>query len=334
MYLDKGELGIGRTVITIAGQIGSGKSAVCRQLHQQTNWEVISAGAIMRRAATRSGMSILQMNEYATSHSEIDAEVDNYLISLRKGINSIIVDSRLAWHFIPSSLKVYLVVDPYVGAQRIFEATRVDEKYPSVEIAYADSIERQRLETERYMELYSVDCQSWHNYHVIIDTTHASPEQTAALILNKVKRFQNDELYSPECWLSPKRLMPTKKLPEITGHRMVSVRDKSSRQEYDMKRLVDIGVFKGFYFIIKGHRRVSAAIINNESLVRCRLIAFESEEISPGLSLESVATTSTSLLLTHHWEETNGFRFVSYPSWLAEGQQLTAKPPLEKDHLE
>jgi cytidylate kinase len=326
MYSDDKDLGSRRVIITIAGQIGSGKSAVCRQLNKHTYWEIIATGAIMRRAAMRSGMSILQMNEYAMSHAELDAEVYDYLVNLREGSESIIVDSRLAWHFLPSSLKVYLVVEPQIGAQRIFEATRVDEKYPSVQAAYSDSLERQRLETERYMKLYAVDCQSWYNYHLVIDTTFSSPEQIAALILKRLRHVQSVKPHPTKCYISPKRLIPTKELPQIVSASAVPTEDEVEHQEFDTTRLVNIGVFKGSYLIINGHRSVSAAIRNNEHLISCNLVAFELEEISPSLSLESFATTSISLPLIQRWEEAHRFHFISYPSWLAKDLIKTKKP--------
>jgi cytidylate kinase len=280
----------------------------------------------MRRAATRSGMSILQMNEYALSHAEIDAEVDNYLISLRQGSESIIVDSRLAWHFLPSSFKVYLVVDPQVGAQRIFDATRLDERYTSVEAACADSIERQRLETERYLELYSVDCRSWYNYDLIVDTTHAAPEQIADLILEGLKRFQPGAARGPECWISPKRLIPAREIPGISSATAATAGNRDAQPQDDAGLSVAVGVFQGSYLIISGDSRVSAAIQKREPFIPCRLAAFEVEEIAPGLSLRSFAETSTSLLTIHSWEQSHGFEFISYPPWLVEGEAKTNHP--------
>src|SRR5215831_5394095 len=105
--------------VTVAGHIGSGKTAVCRQLQVRTGWEIVSAGAILRSMAVQHGMSVLEFNEYAKSHPAIDQQIDSYIRSLASRPGQRIVDSRLAWHFLPMSHKVFLVVEPTVGAARV-----------------------------------------------------------------------------------------------------------------------------------------------------------------------------------------------------------------------
>src|SRR5688572_29850023 len=90
-----------RTFIAVAGQIGSGKTEVCRELQKRTGWELISAGGILRRMAVERGMSLLKLNEYAKMDTSVDREIDNYLASLAESPSSLIIDSRLAWHFLP-----------------------------------------------------------------------------------------------------------------------------------------------------------------------------------------------------------------------------------------
>ncbi len=147
----------GRVLITVAGQIGSGKTEVCRELHRRKSWKVISAGSIVRQMAIEHNMSVLEFNEYAKAHPEIDQKIDSGLASLANSPDSLIIDSRLAWHFLPGAIKVYLIVDRLTGAKRVFHASRSDESHASPEAAQIDNAERQRLEQERFFRLYKIN---------------------------------------------------------------------------------------------------------------------------------------------------------------------------------
>jgi CMP/dCMP kinase len=190
------------TFIAVAGQIGSGKTEVCRELQKRTGWELISAGGILRRMAIERGMSVLKLNEYAKMDPSVDREIDNYLASLAESPSSLIIDSRLAWHFVPQALKVYLIVDPSVAAERVFKAQRSDEIHPTLETACANNAERQRLERERFISLYSIDPENWRNYDLIVDSTTASPAEVAAVILERANGARNERL-KPQCGLGP-----------------------------------------------------------------------------------------------------------------------------------
>jgi CMP/dCMP kinase len=316
MNLTTGEFRDRCVIVTVAGHIGSGKTEVCRMSAEQTGWPVVSAGAILRRMASERGMSILQMNEYAQRHAEVDLEVDNYIKSLKDSETSMLVDSRLAWHFLPCSFKVYLIVDPAIAAERVFQATRLDEMYPSIESARTDNEERQRVERTRYLALYSVDCGDWRNYDLVVDTSYASPEYVANVTLQRVSYFQAGALSAPECWISPKRLLPTQNIRELASQRAMDVWEEVQRFGFDNCPPIDVGVYEGSCLIIDGHARASAALRKGEAAIHCRLVAFENEEVLPGLTLSRFAKTSTSLSALYDWEDAHNFRFADYPRWL------------------
>lgn len=189
-----------RALVTVAGQIGSGKTAVCKEIAQRTGWAVVSAGGILRKMAQEHGMSVLDFNEYVKNKPDIDASIDNYLASLKDSPDSLLIDSRLAWHFLPMSIKTYLVVDPRVGAGRVFAASRADEDHASIETAIADIQERHRLEQERFQALYSVNLGDWRNYDLIVETTGATPAEVADKVLEYVRGPRTGQ----ECWLAGK----------------------------------------------------------------------------------------------------------------------------------
>ena len=288
----------GRHIVTVAGHIGSGKTEVCRQLSKLTGWEVVSAGAILRKMAVEHGMTVLEFNEYVKLHASIDRDIDAYIASRGNHPDSVIVDSRLAWHFVPDSVKAFLVVEPVIAAQRVFRATRPDEDHASIENAASDNAERQRLERQRFMELY---------YDLVIDTSFTLPEEAAHVLLRRV-RSPESPAERPQCWLAPKRLVPTQ-----------PVQDAEIQAGRSENGPIDIGVYGGACLILSGHAMVSGAIRCGKNLIECRLIAFEGE---PGdLALDDFVRTSTSLAWMHEWEDVHGFQFSTYPAWLSRNER-------------
>ena len=138
------------SLISLAGKIGSGKSAVSSVLERITGFEVISTGAMQRKIAAEYGMTPLELNEYSKTNKEVDDKLDGLLIALNESDSSYIIDSRMAWHFVHSSFKVFLIVDPSVAARRVASAGRAEEKIESISHAMAANSNRQALENERF----------------------------------------------------------------------------------------------------------------------------------------------------------------------------------------
>lgn len=176
------------TKISVTGDLGSGKSTVCRYLKDKLNFNLYSIGLIQRSLAEKYNMSIFSFNKYMETHPEIDEEIDNELTQIGKRSENMILDSRMAWHFVPDSFKVYLSVSLESAAKRIMKDNRgAVESYSSLEEAMTALNERKHSENIRYLTKYSVDCSDMSNYNIVIDTTDKSPEQTAEIILSQLK---------------------------------------------------------------------------------------------------------------------------------------------------
>lgn len=176
------------TKISVTGDLGSGKSTVCRYLRENFGLNVYSIGLIQRSLAVKYGMDICAFNKYMESHPEIDEEIDTELTKIGKRDENMVLDSRMAWHFVPDSFKVYLSVQIDDAVQRIMRDQRgLVESYSSVDEAKNKLIERKRSENLRYITKYGVDCSDPKNYDLIIDTTNLSAEQAAEAIMSKLK---------------------------------------------------------------------------------------------------------------------------------------------------
>ncbi len=162
-------------IITITGDLGSGKSTVGKLLAEQLGYTYISTGQIQRELANKIGLSILELNKQAETDSSIDRQLDEYIKGLQHKSANMVIDSRLAWHFLPESYSVYLAVDPYIAAERIFkDATRSDSEscYSSVNDVLQKNIERKNSENMRFRELYNIDSMNMQNYNLVLDTTN------------------------------------------------------------------------------------------------------------------------------------------------------------------
>ena len=170
-------------IISITGDLGSGKSTVSHLLCERLNYDYIYTGKIQREIATKYNMTTLELNKYAETHPEIDQEIDSTFKSLNDSTH-LIVDSRLAWFFIPNSFKVFLKTDLIVSVNRISnDNQRKNEEYASQEEAINKIIARKESENKRYMELYGADCSDLSHFDMVIDTSFITPEEVADRII-------------------------------------------------------------------------------------------------------------------------------------------------------
>lgn len=172
--------------ITITGDLGSGKSAVSRILCEKTGYTYLSTGQIQRRLAAEMGIDTLALNRLADIDPEIDRQIDSVFIGLRDNPDGYVVDSRLAWFFLPDSFKVYLSVPVEIAAARILaDPHRNSEQYRDIREAIAKIQARKQSENKRFLDKYNADCGNMDNFDLLIDTSERTPEQVADMILEK-----------------------------------------------------------------------------------------------------------------------------------------------------
>jgi CMP/dCMP kinase len=176
------------TKITLTGDLGSGKSAVSRLLCATTDYQYLSTGSIQRKLAAELGLDTLAMNRLAETDPTIDQRIDGVFVALNDDPTGYIVDSRLAWFFIPGSFKIYLQVDTHEAARRIMsDPTRNSEQYTNVQEAVEKIRARKASENARFLAKYGADCANLHNFDIVIDTTLRSPEAVTALIFEGIE---------------------------------------------------------------------------------------------------------------------------------------------------
>ncbi|NLC18922.1 MAG: dephospho-CoA kinase, partial [Clostridiales bacterium] len=146
--------------ITITGNLGSGKSTICRLMSDKYGFEVYSTGKIQRELARQMNMTTLELNQLMCSDKKYDNMIDDETarISRENRDKDIIFDSRLAWHFVEYSFKVFVSVSLDVAAERVMKDQRGNvESYSSLEEARKLLAERATTERKRYKEIYNLN---------------------------------------------------------------------------------------------------------------------------------------------------------------------------------
>lgn len=172
------------TLITITGQLGSGKSTVAKMLATRLDWLYYSTGMAQRVIAQNRGITTIELNRLAITDPSIDHEIDSIFKNPPWGDKPCVVDSRLAFHFLPNSLKVCLQVAAPVAAQRVLaEKGRISESYKTLQEAEAFLKKRSTLEQAHFIKNYHLDITDKTQFDLIIDTTHLTPEKVCKEIL-------------------------------------------------------------------------------------------------------------------------------------------------------
>src|SRR3989344_8687285 len=176
-----------RELITIAGSLGSGKSSTAKAVAQALGYKHFSSGDLFRKIATERGESVEATNLSAEVQKYIDHKVDNLLQDMGKTEDKLVVDSRMAWHWMPDSFKVFLSLDADSAAERIFQdvlkKSRVSEHAESVEDVRASIERRFASEQKRYFSLYSVNPTDPKNFDLIVDTKNNDLQTVINIVL-------------------------------------------------------------------------------------------------------------------------------------------------------
>lgn len=179
--------------ISLAGDLGSGKSTVSSILTERFGATYYSTGAICRAIAASHGMTIVEMNKYMETHPEIDHEIDDGLSALSNKNENMVIDSRMAWHFVADTFRVYMTTELEESAKRILRANREGDHAASLEEMAEEIRARKASERLRYKEQYGVDCKDLSNYDLVVDSTYASPLAVAECILKAFDAWRADK---------------------------------------------------------------------------------------------------------------------------------------------
>ena len=181
-------------IITIAGKPGSGKSSTAKLVASTLNYRHFSSGDMMRSLGEGRGLDVFATNLANEEDRTLDNIVDGALKKLGETEDKLVVDSRMAWHWIPESFKVYLDLDLQIAAERIIKNTdefrRRHEDIPENAAEYAIKLQgRLDSEARRYQKYYNTNPYELSNYNLVINTATAPLEEVTQLILDSYERW-------------------------------------------------------------------------------------------------------------------------------------------------
>lgn len=296
--------------ITITGNLGSGKTSVCSELKKH-GFTIISAGDIFREIAAEKGMTVIELNEAAKSDRSIDDMLDCRSTELGKKMDHTVFDSRLAWHFVEKSFKVFLLVDTQEAARRVFEGdNRSAETYRDIDEARIGLETRARLEQERFSDLYQLDYYDGSNYDLIIESSCAAPHQIAQEIKRNFELYQSQP-FTAKVELNLRSLYPTKCYKDMDLSRFEQCRlSEQNSGSLCAADPVSITMKHGYNYLLKGHHSVFAAAAEGKVFAEVKSIQMDSE------AQDAVSELSAKDL--KDFEQAGHFQYAASPAVTAE----------------
>lgn len=171
--------------ITIGGVPGAGKSTVAKLIAEKLGYKAYSMGDLRRKLAEEKGLTIHQLNSLPEN---TDGMVDEYQKKLGKEGDNFVNEGRLAFYFMPESVKIYLSCNEKVAAERIFRENRaIEGSYASAEEVVKAERKRFQSDMERYGKYYGVNCYDTSQFDHIIDTTSLTVQEVVEKILEIVE---------------------------------------------------------------------------------------------------------------------------------------------------
>ncbi len=185
-----------KEIIAITGTLGSGKSSTADLVAEKLGFKRFSSGDFMRKLTLETGISLSELQKIAEKDESIDKKID---AEVRKAgeMDKIVIDSRLAFHWIPNSFKVYLDLPPEMAKQRILNnikentLRRESESSETPEEVYEKIIVRLESEKKRYKELYGLVHTDKSNYDLVIDTNKNNLAQVVELVISEYQKWIN-----------------------------------------------------------------------------------------------------------------------------------------------
>ncbi len=181
--------------ITISGTIGSGKSSTGKALAAKLGYEFLSGGQIFRKQARDLGMTLEAFEKKAELDPVFDRKQNDVLVEYLKKNDDTVMESRLS---------AFLAIQSGIDCFRVFldadEDTRITRFSGREHIGLEESRsmirEREKSDSERFMDFFGVDHRDPQLYNVIIDTTRLSVKEAAEQIYERFRAWKPNERIS------------------------------------------------------------------------------------------------------------------------------------------
>ncbi|OGF83055.1 hypothetical protein A3B18_02590 [Candidatus Giovannonibacteria bacterium RIFCSPLOWO2_01_FULL_46_13] len=168
--------------ITIFGLAGTGTSSTGKMLAEKLGYTFMSSGNMFRKMAEETNHTLKELEELSKKESKYDIELDQKIKKFGEENNNFIVESRLAWYFIPDSLKIKLTCDFDARIERIANREGI-----SAQEAKEHTIHREEAIFERYARYYGITDFSDDKFDLVINNTDIPLSGVVEKIENFIK---------------------------------------------------------------------------------------------------------------------------------------------------
>jgi len=184
-------------IITLTGSLGSGKSSTANGVAKILGYQRFSAGDFQRAAAASMGITYEEYQKVAEKDPSCDRRADDALVDAGTKGDSVI-DARLGYHFIPSSYKVMLRLDPSIAAARILKDAESNPNRHNEMAGGAHDVEtivtsiekRRENDKQRYKQFYNIENPfDANNFDLVVDTSARPLEEVIQIVINGYQKW-------------------------------------------------------------------------------------------------------------------------------------------------
>lgn len=172
-------------VLTIAGPHGTGKSTYAKMIAKQFKLRYISAGQMFRDLAKEKSLGLEELSKQAANSPEIDHMIDERSTAEAAKGDAVIEGQLAAWMAKDlAQIRIYLKAPDGERIARIANRDHLNH-----ESARKQTLERERIQRERYKRYYGIDIDDLSPYNIIIDTGNRSVESTSTELMSKIQEL-------------------------------------------------------------------------------------------------------------------------------------------------
>ncbi len=168
-----------RSVVTLGGPPGSGKTTAAKLVAAELGLDYHSAGELFRAEAARRGMELPAFGAYAQAHPEVDRELDGAMVRLARP--GALLEGRIQGVLCRRrGTPAHAIVVTATFEERSRRVAARDEQ--TVEEARRAILEREASEADRYRRYYGIELAD-EPVDLLVDSTAQGPEAVARVIV-------------------------------------------------------------------------------------------------------------------------------------------------------
>jgi cytidylate kinase len=174
-----------KPVITVSGLHGSGKSTYGRRIAAEYGLRHVSAGELFRQIAQEKEYDLEQLGIIASQDHSIDRLVDERT-KQEAAKGNVVIDGQLTGWMAKdvADLKFFFTAPANIRIERM--AKRDGEAY---DIKEQETASRERIQRQRYREIYAINIDDLSIYDLIMDTSLFSIDENINILKNIISDY-------------------------------------------------------------------------------------------------------------------------------------------------